>query len=616
MKSVRRKLITLSGTGCLNIRLDAGLQSPYRTSIGRRKIEQPRVPMNKLCKLLAAIVAIALSGCAGAGGLPPDVTIQPYQQPSPQAELMYHILVGEIAGKRGQLDIALDNYQWVARSSDDPKVVERALGIAMFIHNDTVALEMARRWYVLESGSLPSRQILALALLRNGLVDESIEHLDHILKASNKDRQEGFGTITALLSQVSDKAVIFKAMSRLRARHPTSKFALFYYALAAMGVKDYQQALEGVNAALGRDPKWAEANILRAQVMMELGDPATGLKDLAAAVSASPQDADLRTGYARLLVSSGRLDEAGKQFEILAKQHPENAGTQFALGLLATEAGQYNDAKLYFMKVLQLGERVAEAYYELGRVEELQDHFREARDWYARVNQEDERYLSAQVKVGEMLAGMGDYPAMTSHFVEVREEIPQSEITLYISEAEILSSRGRPQEAYQLLSKALEQNPDDKDLLYSRALIAEKLDRLDWLEQDLRRLIEADPNNGQALNALGYTLADRTDRYQEALSYLERALALLPNDPAVLDSMGWVQYRLGHYQEALSYLQRAYERQPDGEIAAHLIEVLWFSGRQDEARTIWRGVSEQYAKSNKDPMHDDHLSKVKERFGL
>jgi tetratricopeptide (TPR) repeat protein len=246
-------------------------------------------------------------------------------------------------------------------------------------------------------------------------------------------------------------------------------------------------------------------------------------------------------------------------------------------------------------------------YYELGRLEELRGHYRKAQGWYARINN-DERYLSAQVRIGAMQARLGDFAAMSTHFTNIREDNPQSEVTLYIAEAEILREEKRHQGVFDLLSQALERNPENKDLLYARALAAEKIDRLDVLEQDLRRLIEVDPNNGQALNALGYTLADRTDRYQEALGYLERAIILLPNDATVLDSMGWVYFHLSRYEESLKYLRRAYELNNDAEIAAHLSEVLWVTGQQDEARKIWRQAFE------KSPTND-YLLKVKERFG-
>ncbi len=570
--------------------------------------------MKRFQKVLGAIAAFALSGCAGASGPQwpssddaSQIAVRPYEPPGPDAQLMYHILLGEIAGKRGQLSTALENYQTAARSSSDPRVTERAVGIALFVQNNTATLEMARRWYALQPANIQARQVLALALLRNALVEEAVGHLEAVRNATTKDGQEGFAIVSALLGQVDDKQVVFKTMRALRERQPQSKFALYYYSVAALGVKDYQQALEGLNAALVRDPKWGPANLLRSRVRIEMGDIDPALKELAQAVAAAPKDAALRTGYARLLVGAGRLNDARHQFQVLAKQNPKDADNLFALGLLAVEARQFGDATTYFMSVLRLGKRVMDVYYELGRLEELRGHYRKAQGWYARINN-DERYLSAQVRIGAMQARLGDFAAMSTHFTNIREDNPQSEVTLYIAEAEILREEKRHQGVFDLLSQALERNPENKDLLYARALAAEKIDRLDVLEQDLRRLIEVDPNNGQALNALGYTLADRTDRYQEALGYLERAIILLPNDATVLDSMGWVYFHLSRYEESLKYLRRAYELNNDAEIAAHLSEVLWVTGQQDEARKIWRQAFE------KSPTND-YLLKVKERFG-
>jgi tetratricopeptide (TPR) repeat protein len=572
--------------------------------------------MNRLQKTLGSIAAIALSGCAGADGLhwssntdSPPLAIGAYEQPGPEAQLMYHILVGEIAGKRGQLDTALENYQIAARASSDPRLTERAVGIALFIQNDAAALEMAKRWYALEPGNIQARQALALALLRNALVAEAVEQLEAVRKASGQDGQEGFAIVSALLGQVNDKTVVFKVMRTLRERQPHSLFALYYYSLAAWGVRDYQQALAALDTALKLNPKWVPAHLQRARVMMDRGDTEAALKKLAAAVSATPRDIKLRAGYARLLVMAKQFEQARQQFRVLAKQNPKDTDNLIALGLLAAEARQFDDAERYFRTVLKLGKRIMEMYYELGKLEEARGHYRKARDWYARISYGDERYLNAQVRVGAMLARLGDFEAMNAHFINIRRDNPQNEAVLYISEAEILSEENRYQAAFDLLTQALEQDADNQDLLYSRALAAEKINRLDVLEQDLKSIIEADPKNGQALNALGYTLADRTDRYQEALGYLERAIVLLPDDAAVLDSMGWVHYRLGRYQESLKYLHRAYELNKDGEIAAHLVEVLWITGQQEEARKTWQRAVE------KDPS-SEHLRKVKERFGL
>lgn len=537
-----------------------------------------------------------------------DTIIQPFRKASPEAELIYHIMLAEIAGSRGQMDVALDNYQQAAMSSTDPRVAERAMGIALFAQDKSAMLVIAERWYALDTQDNKALQAMVLALLYNENVTEAIPHMEALRLTANQDGQEGFTVVAALLDQMQDKALAMRAMDGLRALHPDSKFAQYYYALACLEAEDYPGALQALDLALKVDSKWGAAYLLQAKVRIAMDDKDAAVNGLAQAVENLPDDRGLRVGYARLLVGAERLDDARAQFEILAKTDPEDYEAVYALGLLASEQKHYDDAVAYFKKLLDKRQRVMEAYFELGRVEEQRGDYAKAKDWYARV-ENDEHYLSAQVRIGAVLAKQGDFAGMVEHFNKVREIVPQSAVALYISESEILRDEKRYQDSYDLLSEALDQDPNDENLLYTRALAAERLDRLDVLEKDLRTVIDANPENGQALNALGYTLADRTDRYQEALSYLERAIALLPDDPAVIDSMGWVNFRLGKNEEALKYLRRAYDLNPDPEIAAHLTEVLWVTHQQDEARKLWQAAVEKNPDS-------EHLKEVKERLGL
>ncbi|MDQ2694521.1 MAG: tetratricopeptide repeat protein [Pseudomonadota bacterium] len=527
---------------------------------------------------------------------------------SAEAELLYRILVGEVASRRGQMDLALESYLEAARMSDDPRVAEQAVNIALFVENDAAVLEAAQRWHAVAPDTVRSRQVLALALLRNDRIDEAVGHLDAVREAGANDGQEGFATVGALLNQAGDKDRALRVMEVLRERHPDSRYAQYYFASAALEAGAYERAIQALEPVLDRHPGWAPGHLLRAQVRVAGGDQDQAVDELAKAVAAAPQDRILRTGYGRLLLQVERYDEARQQFETLAEQNPKDAETLYTLGLLASEGERYEEAVDYLKQVLEQGVRVNDTYYELGRVEELRKNYAQAQGWYGRV-EGGERYLNAQVRVGAMLARQGDLKGLAAHFATLRRDYPHNAVVFYLAEADILREVEQHQTAYALLTQALEQYPDDPDLRYGRALAAEKIGRLDVLEQDLRQLIDADPNNGHALNALGYTLADRTDRHQEALGYLERAIALLPDDAAVLDSMGWVKYRLGEYAEALIYLERAYKASPDTEIAAHLSEVLWVSGQKDRARQVWQEAIGRHPE-------DDHLLSVAERLGL
>ena len=546
--------------------------------------------MSSICKALVVTTALLWGYPAGAATPAADAdtpSLGPAYQPGLTAEVIYNVLVAEMAGKREQSETALQHYRIAALASQDPAIAGRAATLALFLGDSQILLEMVQRWQALAPNNLQARQMLALALLRTNRFDEAITQLDVIRSAATGDGQDGFGAIAALLDQLGNKEIAFRALEQLRQRHPEAPFGQYQYALAALELKRHDQALNALQTALERNPQWAPGYLLRARVLMDKGDNEAALQSLANAVTALPANRELRTGYARLLVGARRLEEAQRQFQILAEQNPKDVDALMALGVLATEARQYDEAVARFTQALQLGTRTAEINYELGRVEELRKNYDKAREWYARVNDE-ERYLNAQIHIGMILAKLGDFPAMSAHFVKLRQDNPQEVVSLLISEAEVLREEKRYQQSFDLLSQALAQYPDNPDLLYTRTLVAERLDRLDIVERDLRLLIDANPKNGQALNALGYTLADRTDRYQEALQYLQQAVALLPNDPAVLDSLGWVYYRLGQYDKALDYLRRAYQLSEDDEIGAHLSEVLWVSGQREEAHTVWQ----------------------------
>ncbi len=568
--------------------------------------------MNRLFKALSAGSLLLLGGCVtvvdAQAPTEPEFPIRPPLQLSPRAELTYQILTAELAGKRDQLDMALVHYRQAAAATQDPRVAERATMLALLVKDSAASLELAQRWRALAPASDQARQALALALLRNGRVDEATEYLETVRRlASAKDKQQGYATLASLLSQADDKPAALRVMRQFRDRNPRSAFAQYYLALLAAASNDRDQALASLDLALARDPKLAAAHQLRTRLLLDRGDHEAALAGLANAVAALPGDRNLRMSYARLLIEAGQLDKARREFATLLNQNPKDTESLYALGLLAAETRQFDLAESYFLDLIKRKVRLADSYFELGRIEEQRGAYGKAREWYGRVKGE-ERYLNAQMRMGAVLAKLENPATVAQHFEALRRSNPQSGISLYLAEVEALREANRNQEAFDTLDRALALHADDKDLLYARALVAERLDRIDVLERDLRAILANDPKNAQALNALGYTLADRTDRHQEALGYIEQALALLPEDAAVLDSMGWVQYRLGDHAKSLEFLRRAYRINADAEIAAHLSEVLWASGQRDEAKRIWRAATAKQPDSR-------HLRQLQERFG-
>ena len=569
--------------------------------------------MNRLLKALSVGGLLLLGGCVttavdAQAPAEPEFPIRPPLQASPRAELTYRILAAELAGKRDQLDVALTHYREAAALSKDPQVAERATMLALLVKDNAASLELARRWQTLAPANDQARQALALALLRGGRVDDATEYLETVRRiAGAKDKQQGYATLASLLSQVDDKPAALRVMRQFRDRNPRSAFAQYYLALLAAASSERDLALASLDLALAHDPRLAAAHQLRVRLLLERGDNGAALAGLAKALAALPRDRNLRMLHARLLIEAGQLEKARREFSTLLNQNSKDTESLYALGLLAAETRQFDLAESYFLDLIKRKTRLADAYYELGRIEEQRGAYDKAREWYARVKSED-RYLNAQMRMGVVLAKLEAPAAVTRHFDALRRDHPQNGISLYLAEAEALREAERNQEAFDALDRALELHPNDKELLYARALVAEKLDRLDVLERDLRAILAIEPKNAQALNALGYTLADRTDRHREALGYIEQALAELPEDAAVLDSMGWVQYRLGNHAKALDYLRRAYRINPDAEIAAHLSEVLWVSGQRDEAKRIWRAAATKQPDSR-------HLRELQQRLG-
>jgi tetratricopeptide (TPR) repeat protein len=271
---------------------------------------------------------------------------------------------------------------------------------------------------------------------------------------------------------------------------------------------------------------------------------------------------------------------------------PKEPDVLFALGILSLQLDDTASAREYFTRLNDTGQRKDDAAFYLGQVEENAGNAEAALSWYLKVGGDNES--DAQVRVARIYAGQGQIERSREVLQRLRDEQADNAAALFLIEAELLKGVGLDQDAMAVYDVALTQFQGNPDLLYARALHAASMDRVDILERDLTAVLEKDPANSEALNALGYTLADRTDRYAEALGYIQRAMEIKPDEPAILDSMGWVQYRLGNLQEALKYLRRAVERTRDGEIAAHLGEVLWAMGERDEAWRVWEGALAEF----------------------
>lgn len=506
--------------------------------------------------------------------------------------LLYQLLVGEVSAQRGELEMSAHAYYQSAATTRDPRLARRATQIAVYGQDYTTALKAARLWVELSPDSLEAQQSLAALLVRQGKADEALIHLEKLLTLSPQGSGHGFMQVTNILAREPDRRRALQVMEALVTPRQDDPDALFAYANLAYLVEDYPLAEQQVERLLTRQPGAPRGLVLKANVLRKLGRDDEAQAAYRAAVEAEPRDTSLRLGYARMLVDMDRLPEAREQFRLLGRQLPDNADVAYAEGLLALQAGEYEPAEKHFKRLLQMGQRTDEAAYALGQIAETRDRPAEALQWYRQVG-EGNSYIDATVRSAVLINRTQGLEAARAYLRGVELHTSQQEVRLRLVEGELLRDAGQREEAQQVYDEALLVFPDNVELLYARAMNAEGLGRLDVLERDLNSILKQDPDNVQALNALGYTLADRTDRYQEAYDLVRRAYEQRPDDPAIIDSMGWVHYRLGRLDEAETYLRRALDLQFDGEIAAHLGEVLWAQGRRDEARQVWQDALER-----------------------
>lgn len=557
--------------------------------------------------LAAAGLALWLAGCAlhppappaGTGEVPQapaetepaHVEVQVQALPGGTQEqlsgpLLYDILLGEIAGQRGQLDISVERYIEAARYSQDPQVAERAMKIAVYAKRQELALEAARRWVELAPDNSEARQSLAALALRGGKDDEALAQIDYLLRHSDAPPDQAYQALLGLLIREPDKQRTLALMERVVAQRPDDADAHFAYARLASHGAQWELAAREVDTTLTLRPDWVPALILRAQVELKRGDSKQARAQMQAALKRRPENVDLRMAYARLLVDLDDLKGARVEYQRLIKQQPDNGQVVYSLALLSLEGGKLDAAERHFRRLLKLGYQVQQAYYYLGAIAEERHDPAGAMKWYQKVDK-GEHWLEVQIRMAKLEADTGNVKAARERLRSLRAAQPAQAQRLLLVEGQILSGIEWYEEAYTLYSRFLDSHPDNVDVLYARALVAERLDRLDVAEQDLRRILANNPSNARALNALGYTLADRTDRYREALQYIEQAYRQTPDDPAVIDSMGWVHFRLGNLEKAREYLQKAYDMTQDAEIAAHLGEVIWVMGEHRQARALW-----------------------------
>jgi Flp pilus assembly protein TadD len=514
--------------------------------------------------------------------------------PAPRAKLpaieltepiLYELLFAEVALQRGSAGLAAQTYAELAQRTKDPRIARRAVEVANFARTPQYALEAARAWYEADPESLQAVQTLAGLLVGARKVDDAEPYLAKLLASDNGAAANGFLQLGRLFSSNPDKAANLRVVRKLAAKYPDLPQAHLAVAQAALAADDEKAALAETRRAAQLQPGWEAAAIFEAQILQRRS-PQEASASLAAFLAKYPDAREARLAHARALVGERKFVEARAEFETLLAAYPNNADVVYAVALLAAQLKDYPTAEKNLKRLLDMGFRDPNGVrFTLGQIAEEQKHWQAAIDWYQSVPAGDQ-YLASRIRVAGVMAKQGKLEEARTYLHGVNAGGEQR-VQLLIAEAQLLREANQNREAFDLLGKALEAQPDQPELLYDYALTAEKLERFEVLESNLRKLIQMRPDHAHAHNALGYSFADRNMRLPEAKKLIERALELSPEDYYIIDSLGWVLYRQGDLKGAAAQLRRAYVGRPDGEIGAHLGEVLWMMGERAEAGRVW-----------------------------
>ncbi|WP_295625588.1 tetratricopeptide repeat protein [uncultured Nitrosomonas sp.] len=554
-------------------------------------------------KLLCVLLLSGLTACAQ---IPANKKIENTGEPNEQedvsqtnlpkqeltAPILFDFLIGETALQRGNLDIAVNRYVKLAKTTRDPRIAKRATEISLHAGNSFAAEQAATMWIQLEPDSVDARQTIAALLVNLGKLNTAQPHLEKLLASEKDGLGNAFMQLNQLLSRNSDKAATLQLIQQLSQPYKNLPEVHFAISQAAWFANQHQLASEEMQSALALRPDWEIAAIHNGRILQRISanDAAQFYRDY---LEKYPESNEVRIAYTRVLIISNEADTAREQLQWLMDKNPDDAEVMLAAGLLATEMGDFDVTETSFKKALSLGYKDTNAvHFHLGQIYEETNRPEMAMDSYQTVKS-GERYLPAQIRYADLLATQGYLKEAREHLQKLPAANDQQAAHLILAEAQILRRSKAYQEVYDLLNEGLKKLPDYPELLYDRALAADKLGKFKILEQDLRKLIKLKPDNAHAYNALGYSFAERGIELPEALKLIRKAVELAPEDPYIMDSLGWVYYRMGNLAKGLNYLNLAFTARPDAEIAAHLGEVLWVQGAKDDAINIWRSALEK-----------------------
>lgn len=502
-------------------------------------------------------------------------------------QVQYHVLAAELAGQRGEAQIAAEEYVKALRLAPTLELAERATQVAVYADDSELAQEAAKAWVEFEPERFEPRVVLMRMAVRLGQVSDATEQALYLADNHPKGPEQAFRDIAHSLSNEAEHArAALAVMAGLQAEYAGMEEVEYSLGLLALRVEALEVALKASERALEINPEWPDALLLKATALTRLGKIPEAEQLVNNADIDEEEQIELQLAFARLLLEAELAEPAVKQYRRILELNDLHPEALYAMGILEINLGNDDAAYQHFMTLYEdVGLRRDISAYYLGGIEESRGNYVEALDWYEKVSEGD-RYLDAAQRKAFVLYKLEQLDEARAWLTQLRESQPELAVQFYLAEGELLYEAREFDDAMALYNKALGEYQNDIDLLYGRSLVAERLGRLTLSERDLRSILEAEPDDARTLNALGYILANHTTRYQEAHGYIARALEQTPDDAAVIDSMGWVKFRLGDLEAALRFLKQAFDKMPDPEVAAHLGEVLWEMGRREDAQKV------------------------------
>ena len=501
-------------------------------------------------------------------------------------EFVYKYLLGEIAGQRGDVTLASQLFLDLAKQTRDARLAERAAKAAAYANQPGIALQAATLWVELDPASLEAQQASSQLLVASGNLKQAKPHIQQLLSRV-ETRANGFLYLNTLLANQKDKNEVLESIKEFAAPYQTLPEARLALAQAAINADNNSFAKTELQAADNLRPGWEIAAQLQGQMLFK-ESPSKAIAFYQDFLKKYPKASEVRMTYAKTLVNQKRHAEAKPEFLKLVEDSKGSPEISAVVGLLSLESNDYSDADKYFERALASGfKEPDQLYVYLGRSAERQKNDAKALTWYDKIQPNSERFLEGRLSAANVIARTKNVDAAITMLDNVDELTPVQQIVVIQTQANMLGQAKRHQESFDLMGTAVKNTPNSPELIYDYAMAAERLGKLDVMETELRKVIRLKPDFAAAYNALGYSFADRNIKLDEAKTLIETALKLQPNDYYMLDSLGWVHYRLGNLALAVENLRKAYEMQADPEIAAHLGEVLWKQGQQEEAKKIW-----------------------------